>query len=185
MQYLWVVWSPVAQESFGDWRWLVVLEDQSCGEEESLSHGYAVYDSYAWVFSTPSERVGNGCSCQQSNGSGCMERKSFRVLSQTPQFFDRRREAVQVLSWHCGVVVEYNGDEDDDEGFGILDREGRARRTKCWNRMCWWQGGEMEQLILLYGLSFFLEICFTYGFYRHFGRINQERWLMNLKITIE
>ena len=43
------------------------------------------------------------------------------VLSRTLQLFDRRREAVEAgITRAGGVVVRYNGDEEVDEGFGVI-----------------------------------------------------------------
>ena len=43
------------------------------------------------------------------------------VLSRTLQLFERRREAVEIgIARAGGVVVRYDGDEEIDEGFGVV-----------------------------------------------------------------
>lgn len=53
------------------------------------------------------------------------------VLSRTLQLFERRREAVEVgIKRAGGVVVRYDGDEEVDEGFGVLGGTGSEELSK-------------------------------------------------------
>ena len=53
------------------------------------------------------------------------------VLSRTLQLFERRREAVEVgIKRAGGVVVRYDGDEEVDEGFGVIGATGGEELSK-------------------------------------------------------
>lgn len=96
------------------------------------------------------------------------------LLSRTLQLFDRRREAVQVgIERAGGVVVRYDGDEEVDEGFGVLDgpeelseREKERRKNEADKVLesdvlvTRWRDG--AAYIVVRSLFFFQEICFAY-----------------------
>lgn len=55
------------------------------------------------------------------------------VLSRTLQLFERRREAVEIgIQRAGGVVIRYDGDEEVDEGFGVVGGTGEelSKREK-------------------------------------------------------
>ena len=53
------------------------------------------------------------------------------VLSRTLQLFERRREAVEAgIKRAGGVVVRYDGDEEIDEGFGVIGGTGCEELSK-------------------------------------------------------
>ena len=109
------------------------------------------------------------------------------VLSRTLQLFERRREAVEAgIKRAGGVVVRYDGDEEVDEGFGVIGATGSEELSKrekerrkneadsvldCDVLVTRWRDGAAYVVVCLI-FSFFFNSLYL-SFYRHFGRVKR------------